>query len=151
MLIQYKDIPWEIEGRYDVILMSPPFLFPPPPSIALSLFQSRLNMAGISSKVIYPGFYMSHLLGRVTSATLSHYPEILGVTEYSFAHMTDVAYPFTVDDFLCSMFSHVFAEERERVKQVALAEREAAEQVVEKTAQIIVKSDAGVLAGSSIY
>ena len=150
MVIQ-DNIPWEVEGKYDVVLLSPPFLFPPPPSIALSLFHSRLSEAGISSKVLYPGFYMSHLLGHLLSVTLSHYPQIVGVTEFSFAHMTDVDYPFSVDDYVKGMFFEEHEKEREEVRQVALAEREAAEKCVEKTAQIIVNTGAGVLAGSSIY
>ena len=150
MVIQ-DNIPWEVEGKYDVVLLSPPFLFPPPPSIALSLFRSRLSEAGISSKVLYPGFYMSHLLGHLLSVTLSHYPQIVGVTEFSFAHMTDVDYPFSVDDYVKGMFFEEHEKEREEVRQVALAEREAAEKCVERTAQIIVNTGAGVLAGSSIY
>ena len=60
------------EERLDVVLLSPPYDFPPRPSIALSIFRQCLNEAGMRSRVLYPMFRLSHLLGilsdRLTDA-----------------------------------------------------------------------------------
>ena len=146
-----ENIPWEIEGRYDVALLSAHFLFPPQPSIALSLYKARLSGAGISSRVIYPMFYLSHLIGYDTCMTIARYPEILGVAEFSFARLTGIPFHYTADDFVDGMFPPDDADDKDQVKKVIEVLTEAAELCVEETARKVVSMGAKVLAGSSIY
>ena len=71
-------------------LLSPPYDFPPRPSIALSLFRQCLNEAGMRSQVFYPMFRLSHLLGLEAAGKIDAFPYTSGLQEYLFAHMTDV-------------------------------------------------------------
>ena len=54
--------------QLDVVLLSPPYDFPPRPSIALSLFRQCLNEAGMRAQVLYPMFRLSHMLGWMPAA-----------------------------------------------------------------------------------
>ena len=47
----------------EVVLLSPPYDYPPRPSIALGIFTVCLNEAGISSVTLYPMFRMAELTG----------------------------------------------------------------------------------------
>ena len=75
--------------QLEVILLSPPYDFPPRPSIALSLFRQCLNEAGMRSRVFYPMFRLSHLLGIEAARKIDAIPYTAGLQEYLFAHMTD--------------------------------------------------------------
>ena len=76
--------------QLDVVLLSPPYDFPPRPSIALSLFRQCLNDAGLRAQVFYPMFRLSHMLGMDACRKIDAFPYSSGLEEYLFAHMTDV-------------------------------------------------------------
>ena len=146
-----QNVPWELKGQAEVALLCAPFVYPPQTSIALSLFKSRLTSSGISSKVIYPVFYMAHLLGRDLCERIIRFPENLGIMEFCFTHLTDVGNPYTVEDYVTGMIMDGFEETRQEIRELVTPGREAAEICVEETAKRIIGMGAKVLAGSSIF
>ncbi|WP_026528692.1 RiPP maturation radical SAM C-methyltransferase [Butyrivibrio sp. VCD2006] len=150
-MVVKDDIKWEIDGKYDVVLLSAPFLYPPQPSFALSLFKERLSGSGISSKVIYPMFFMSHVLGKEISMESAIYPGIVGIPEFCFAHLTDVEFNYSVNDYIKGLIIEELLEDKKGFREFIHTVRDAAELCVEVTAQMIISLGAKVLAGSSIY
>ncbi len=149
-----RNVKWEIDGKYDVALLFAPYLYPPQPSIALSLFKSVLTDAGISSKVIYPMFYMSHILGGDNALALSKYPELTGVSEFIFSDLTDVGMEYSVDDFIEGMTSgenEKYDFYPDKLRETIMIGKEAAKICVEETARKIIDMNVRVLAASSIF
>ena len=137
--------------RLDVVLLSPPYDYPPRPSIALSLFKQCLNEAGMRSRVFYPMFRLSHLLGLEAAGKIDAFPYTSGLQEYLFAHMTDVENTCSDERFarlLCRDYPVCPYEELLALIQYA---REKARQCVEELAEEIVQVRPGVLAVSSIF
>ena len=137
--------------RLDVVLLSPPYDFPPRPSFALSLFRQCLNEAGLRSRVFYPMFRLSHLLGLETAKKIDFYPYTSGLEEFLFAHMTDVENEFSNEEFarfLCRDFpAHPYDEVLALINKAEETARQCIEEIAEEIAQI----RPGVLAVSSIF
>ncbi len=143
---------WEdIKESADVALLCAPFVYPPMPSIALSIFKNCLAESGISSKVIYPMFPFSHMLGADRAREISSYPYLFEMDEFLFAHLTDVENNYTPDEYLRAMAPYEKEEKTAHIKELIVYGREKAEECVEVTAQKIIKMGAKVLAGSSIF
>ncbi len=101
--------------------------------------------------MIYPVFYMAHLLGRDLCERIIRFPENLGIMEFCFTHLTDVGNPYTVEDYVTGMIMDGFEETRQEIRELVTPGREAAEICVEETAKRIIGMGAKVLAGSSIF
>lgn len=141
----------ELPEHGDVALLCAPFMYPPMPSIALAIFKTSLSDAGISSKTIYPMFYLSHLLTAETAKEISGYPYLFGLDEFLFAHLTDVKNENTVDDYLSFMVPNADVSRIGHMRELIVTGREKSEQCVEAAAVKIVRMGAKVLAGSSIF
>ena len=138
-------------SQLDVALLSPPYDFPPRPSFALSLFRQCLNEAGLRSRVFYPMFRLSHLLGPETTKKIDLYPYTSGLEEFLFAHMTDVENGSSAEEFarfLCREFPVLPYDE---VLSLISEAEEKARQCVEEIAEEIARIRPGVLAVSSIF
>lgn len=138
-------------SQLDVVLLSPPYDFPPRPSIALSLFRQCLNEAGMRSRVFYPMFRLSHLLGIEACRKIEIYPYTTGLEEYIFAHMTDAENNCRDEDFARFLYRGNQAYPYEEVLALIKYAREKARQCVEEVAQEIAQIRPGVLAVSSIF
>lgn len=137
--------------QLDVVLLSPPYDYPPRPSIALSLFRQCLQEARLRSQVFYPMFRLAHLLGTDLARAIDAYPYTSGLQEFLSAHMTDVENTFSNESyarFLCGKFSmHSFEEVLSILNKAEASVR----QVIEETAEEIAALRPGVLAVSSIF
>ena len=140
------------EEEVQVALLSAPVTFPPLPSIALSIFQSALEQAGISAKVIYSSFPAIHLLETDTIYRISRYMYFQKNVEYLFAGLTDVSASAPVRQFIKAFTSPDLPEaQKEELEELILKGQKAAEEVVEATARRIIHMKARIVAASSIY
>ena len=140
------------EEEAHVALLSAPVTFPPAPSVALSIFKSALEEAGISSKVIYAMFPMIHTFDREALIKLTIFLHIQDNAEYLFAHLTDVPASVPADEFIRTLApAHLQEEFVEMLEEPLLQAMGAAEAVVEATAQRIVHMGARVVAASSAH
>ena len=139
------------EERLDVVLLSPPYDFPPRPSIALSIFRQCLNEAGMRSRVLYPMFRLSHLLGIETARKIDAIPYTGGLQEYLFAHMTDAENTYDDETFARLVCREYPVYPVEELLALIADAREKARQCVEELAQEIVRARPGVLAVSTIF
>jgi len=137
--------------QLDVVLLSPPYDFPPRPSIALSLFRQCLNEAGLRSRVFYPMFRLSHILGTELAKKIDIYPYICGLEEFLFAHLTDVENNCSNEEyarFLSRKFPFLpFDEVLSMINEAEEKARQCLDEIAEEIAQI----RPGVLAVSSIF
>ena len=137
--------------QLDVVLLSPPYDFPPRPSIALSLFRQCLNEAGLRSRVFYPMFRLSHILGTELAKKIDIYPYICGLEEFLFAHLTDVENNCSNEEyarFLSRKFPFLpFGEVLSMINEAEEKARQCLDEIAEEIAQI----RPGVLAVSSIF
>ena len=140
------------DERAQVALLSAPGTFPPVPSIALSIFQTALDEAGISSKVIYASFPMTYRLGTDTINVLRAHMDFFKNTEYFFAHLTDVSASVPLKDFVRACTYRIDPDCKYDEFMELLADAlVAAEEIVEATATRIVRMGAKVLAATSVY
>ena len=139
------------EERLDVVLLSPPYDFPPRPSIALSLFRQCLNEAGMRSQVFYPMFRLSHLLGLEAAGKIDAFPYTSGLQEYLFAHMTDAENDCSDERFARLLYRDYPVYPYEEILALIQYAREKARQCVEELAEEIARIRPGVLAVSSIF
>lgn len=140
------------DKKTDVALLSAPMTFPPVPSIALSIFQSALDAAGISSKVIYCAFPTIHLLSTDMIYRLSNYMDFSKNAEYFFAALTDVSASVSARQFVDTLSYYQVPEEEKKIEtEMVLQVLQAAEEIVEATARRILHMRARVVAASSIY
>jgi len=140
------------EEHAEVALLSAPFTYPPVPSIALSIFQSTLSGAGISSRIIYASYPMIHLMGAETIPRIGRYMDFHKDAEYLFAHLTDVSACVPVDEFIRTVVHREMTEEQKKSLADLLRQGiRAAEETVEATARRIIHMGARVVAASSIY
>ena len=147
-LLQWADQDEEVQ----VALLSAPVLFPPVPSIALSIFRSALESAGISSKVIYAAIPTNHLLGLETIYKISEYIDLQKNAEYLFADLTDVSASVSVPQFVETFTSPALPkEEKEKLTEMIFLAKKAAETIVEAAARRIIHMKARIVAASSIY
>ena len=137
--------------KAEVALLCAPVTFPPVPSIALSIFKAELTARGISSKVIYSIFPTVHMLGADSIYELSNYVDFMIDSEVLFAHLTDIARPAVIEDYITYYCRQYSEEQKGRIKELLQSARETAETIVEATAQKILNMQPGVLAASSIY
>lgn len=135
-----------------VALLSAPVTFPPVPSIALSIFQSALDDAGISSRVIYCTFPAIHLMGTETIYKISSYMDFQKNAEYLFAHLTDISDSVPVRQFIDAFTSANLSEEKKQeLVQLILKGMKTAEEIVEASARRIIHMQARIVAASSVY
>ena len=138
-------------SQLDVVLLSPPYDFPPRPSFALSLFRQCLNEAGLRSRVFYPMFRLSHLLGIETAKKIDLYPYTSGLEEFLFAHMTDIENDASAEDFarfLCREYPLLpYDEVLSLIHEAEGKVRQCVDEIAEEVARI----RPGVLAVSSIF
>ena len=140
------------DEKADVALLSAPVTFPPVPSIALSIFQSALDQAGISSRVVYCAFPTIHILGTEVIYKLSEYMDFQKNAEYLFAGLTDVCASVPARQFIDAFTSPRLPEERKaELTDLVLKGMEAAKESVETAARRIIHMEAKVVAASSIY
>ena len=140
------------DEKADVAFLSAPFTCPPVPSIALSIFQSALDQAGISSRVIYCAFPMIHLLGTEAIYRCYEFFDFQKNAEYLFAGLTDVSACAPVRQFVEAVsFRRLSEEQMEEVTGVILSAKSAGERVVEATARRIIHMGARIVAASSIF
>lgn len=137
--------------QLEVILLSPPYDFPPRPSIALSLFRQCLNEAGMRSRVFYPMFRLSHLLGIEAARKIDAIPYTAGLQEYLFAHMTDAENDCSDERFARLVCRDFPIYPYEELLSLITYAGEKARQAVEELAQEIARIHPGVLAVSSIF
>lgn len=137
--------------RAEVALLCAPFTFPPIPSIALSLFKRALCDAGISSSVLYPMFPLIHLLDPQELRCLNAISSVQGAWEYLFAPLTDKPCDATPQQFVEALFPEKHDQEKASLVEALMRARKCAAQIVEATAQRIVRMGVRVLAASSIY
>ncbi len=138
--------------KAQVALLSAPVTFPPVPSIALSIFQSALDAAGISSRVIYGVFPTIHLLTTDTIYKLSDYMDFQKNAEYFFAALTDVSSSVSARQFVDTFTSPGLPEEKkEELTELVLQGIHVAEVIVEAVARRIIHMGARIVAASSIY
>ncbi len=141
----------DIDDTADVVLVSPPFVFPPVPSTALSIFRTCLNEDSVTSRVIYPMFLLSHIMGEERVKRIAEYPSVPGIDEFLFAHLTDVNNENTVDDFIDTLAPGTAGEDREYLKELINSARVDAQKCIEITARKIVNMGARIVAASSIF
>ena len=137
-------------GSTEVVLLSPPYDFPPRPSIALSLFKSCLSKAGIQSKTLYTMFRMSELMGEDNIRALINMPPKAMCEEYIFSGLNGLENKLGLEDyitFVCSLRDM----DKQWLKGVLQEAISAARQIVEETAQEIVAISPRVLAVSSVF
>ena len=137
--------------QLDVVLLSPPYDFPPRPSIALSLFRQCLNEAGMRAQVLYPMFRLSHMLGMDACRKIDAFPYSSGLEEYLFAHMTDVENTCSDETFAAFLCREYPVYSFDEVLSLLIYAREKARQCVEELALEIARRGPGVLAVSSIF
>ena len=139
------------DEKAQVALLSAPVTFPPVPSIALSIFQSELEAAGISSKVIYGSFPAIHLLGTDVIYQLSRYLDFQKNSEYLFAGLTDICANVPARDFIETFCCTNPSEEKEILTQQVLQCLDGAKIIVEAIVQRIIYMGARIVAASSVY
>ena len=139
------------DARLDVVLLSPPYDFPPRPSFALSIFRQCLNEAGLRSRVFYPMFRLSHLLGIETAQKIDFYPYTSGLEEFLFAHMTDVENGCSNEEFARFLSREFPDHPYDGVLALISEAEEKARQCIEEVAEEIARIRPGVLAVSSIF
>ena len=137
--------------QLDVVLLSPPYDYPPRPSFALSLFRECLTEAGLSSRVFYPMFRLSHMLGIETARKIDAYAYTSGLQEFLFAHMTDVENTYSDEDFARYLCREAPIYPYEEVLSLIGFAKEKARLCVEEIAKEIARIRPGVLAVSSIF
>ena len=137
--------------QLDVVLLSPPYDFPPRPSIALSLFRQCLNDAGLRAQVFYPMFRLSHMLGMDACRKIDAFPYSSGLEEYLFAHMTDVENTCSDETFAAFLCREYPVYSFDEVLSLLIYAREKARLCVEELALEIARRRPGVLAVSSIF
>ena len=137
--------------QLDVVLLSPPYDFPPRPSIALSLFRQCLNEAGMRAQVLYPMFRLSHMLGMDACRKIDAFPYSSGLEEYLFAHMTDVENTCSDETFAAFLCREYPVYSFDEVLSLLIYAREKARLCVDELALEIARRRPGVLAVSSIF
>ena len=137
--------------QLDVVLLSPPYDYPPRPSIALSLFRQCLNEAGLRSRVFYPMFRLSHLLGPEAAKKLSSFSYTSGLEEFLFAHMTDVENHCSNEEFARFLCRETPILPYDEVLSLINYAEGKARQCIEELAEEIARIRPGVLAVSSIF
>ena len=142
----------------EVVLLSPPYDYPPRPSIALGIFTVCLNEAGISSVTLYPMFRMAELTGMDNAMKFFRLPPQAMFEEYLFSHRTGLRNGDNLDayvEFVAKLQrAGKSGEERddpETLKQWMRAMRGIADQVTEETAREIISFTPRVLAVSSVF
>lgn len=136
----------------EVALLSAPVTFPPIPSIALSIFRSALESAGITAKVIYCSFPTIHQLGTDTIYGLSEYMDFQKNAEYLFAGLTDVSACVSPREFIDTLsFSGTPEEKKQELTEMLSSAVRTAEVIVEAAARRILHMGARIVAASSIY
>ena len=141
----------EIKTNPEVVLLSPPYGFPPRPSIALSIFKTCLNNAGISSVTLYPMVRMTELLGLEVIQAIMNIPSRAIGEEYIFSHLTGIKKSDDLEDYIAFLRSVRKDIDYLSVKETLLKGMKAAEQVTEETAGEIVSLSPKVLAVSSVF
>ena len=134
----------------DVVLLSPPFVFPPLASVALSIFQKKLRNEGISSKVIYPMFLFAHLLGLEEVSLILEMRRNMIYQEYLFAGLTGVENHYEPEEAVRGL--QTCSEDKvETYIEIIRKGCAAAEEVTKASAERIIGMNPGVLACSMIY
>lgn len=141
----------DIKTNPEVVLLSPPYGFPPRPSIALSIFKTCLNNAGISSVTLYPMVRMAELLGLDVVQAIMKIPSRAIGEEYIFSHLTGIKKSDDIEDYIAFFRSERKDIDYISVKETLLKGMKAAEQVTEETAREIVSLSPKVLAVSSVF
>ena len=140
-----------MDEHADVAFVSAPITYPPIPSMALSIFQSSADEAGISSRVIYTMFLAMRLIGKETIYNLHNIFDLFTNGELLFAHLTDVPTPCQTEEYLSVIESENLDKYREQILELLEHALDAAEQIVEATARKVVHMGARILAVSSVY
>ena len=83
----------------EVVLLSPPYSLPVTPSIALGIFRTLLNDAGIPSRTLYPMFRMA-LLTRDENLSPIHFPSRALIEEYLFSHLNGLKKEDDLDAYM---------------------------------------------------
>ncbi|MCR5733678.1 MAG: RiPP maturation radical SAM C-methyltransferase [Lachnospiraceae bacterium] len=141
----------DINGNPEVVLLSPPYSYPPRPSIALSIFKACLTKAGISSVTLYPMFRMAELMDADLIKELSSIPSRSMFEEYIFSHLTGLKRTDDLDRYIRYACLKKNDTDHQRVKENLLKAMRAAEQITEETARYIVRLSPKVLAVSSVF
>lgn len=138
----------------ETVLLSPPYDFPPRPSLALSIFKACLSRDGITSITLYPMFRMSQLLGADTILSMYRMPPKAMFEEYMFSHLTGIKALDAVSDmdeyidYVCSLKPGLL---RGHVRECVRKGVDAAGQITEEVAREIVRISPKVLAVSSVF
>lgn len=140
-----------LDERVDVVFLSAPVTYPPIPSIALSIFQSELDAAGISSHIVYAMYLAMYLLGTKALRRLQYAVDLLTNGDILFAHLTDVPTACGTEDFLELLPEDTPEERKTEVRDLLKHGKVAAEKIVEACAERILHTGAEVVAASSIY
>ena len=142
----------------EVILLSPPYDFPPRPSIALGIFSACLKEAGILSQTLYPMFAMTEKMGIERAKEFYVLPPQAMFEEYLFSHLTGLRQGDNIDayvEFVCALQRQrkprQLWHEPAVLKQWIQELRQIAEEVVEETSQKIAAIHPDVLAVSSVF
>ena len=140
------------EEKAQVALLSAPVTFPPTPSVALSIFKSALDEAGISSKVIYAMFPTIHMIDKKAIYRISRYIPLQENAEYLFAHLTDIPGGVPIDEFVRIFTPPDLLEETvDELTELLSQTMSMAEEIVEAVALRIVSMGAGIVAASSVH
>ena len=92
----------------EVVFLAAPYVFPPRPSLALSIFKAALTTEGMSSVVLYPMFRMIRLMGAELCRALFDIKSMTIYEEFIFAHLTGVGGLRSVEEYVAA------ASERDR-------------------------------------
>lgn len=141
----------------EVVLLSPPYSLPVTPSIALGIFRTLLNDAGIPSRTLYPMFRMA-LLTRDENLSPIHFPSRALIEEYLFSHLNGLKKEDDLDAYMACV-EEAWREENNQsidfpyteIREWILRMRGVAERVVEETAKEIAALQPRVLAVSSVF
>lgn len=92
----------------EVVFLAAPYVFPPRPSLALSIFKAALTTEGMSSVVLYPMFRMIRLMGAELCRALFDIKSMTMYEEFIFAYLTGVGRLRSVEEYVAA------ASERDR-------------------------------------
>ncbi len=135
----------------EVVFLSAPYVFPPRPSLALSIFKACLTKEGISSVVLYPMFRIVQYMGTELCKSLNSIVSMTLYEEVIFSHLTGAKNLLTVEEYVAAAAKQdCFLNPTSFMEQIRRAMK-AAEVCTEETAHEIVDLHPTVLAASSLF
>lgn len=140
------------ENRHaDVVLLSPPFDYPPRPSLALSLLKPHLTKAGFSSVILYPMVRMCALLGKEIIDELYASKEITLFEEYIFSGLTGKKDYSDLDEYIKLRCLRNKQMNFQRQRELMMICIKAAAKITAETAEEIASFSPKVLAATSMF